>query len=151
MRILVKNRAKYWKRKKSKTCEFCSLKVIKDQEIKKLSGRYWWVLAAKFPYLNGNIMLIPKRHIVNLDQLTKEEDSEYHLVLKKSLRALGKIFKTNSFNITINLGPDSGCSINHLHWQIVPRTKINPNAQAIFNDFVLVTMDYKDLKKKLNK
>lgn len=151
MRILVKNRAKYWKRKKSKTCDFCNLNVIKDQEVKKLSGKHWWVIAAKFPYLNGNIILIPKRHVVSLNDLTKEEDAEFPIILKKSLKALSKAFKTASFNITINMGPDSGCSLAHLHWQIVPRTKINPNAQAIFNDFVLVTMDYKEVKKKLNK
>ncbi|MBN1325726.1 HIT domain-containing protein [Candidatus Falkowbacteria bacterium] len=151
MRILVKNRAKYWKRKIGKTCDFCNLSVIKDQEIKKLSGKHWWVIAAKFPYLNGNIIIIPKRHVVDLNQLTKDEDMEFPVVLKKSLKKLGESFKTKSFNITLNLGPDSGCSLNHIHWQIVPRQKINPNSQAIFNGFVLVTMDYKDLKKKLNK
>jgi diadenosine tetraphosphate (Ap4A) HIT family hydrolase len=151
MRVLEKKRRKYWKRKRGKVCEFCDIKALKGQLIKKLEGKYWYVLAAKYPYLDGNVIIIPKRHVEQTRDLNENECLEFFDILNKAQKVLAKVFKTNSFNIAINIGPESGASIKHLHWQLVPRVKMNPNAQAIFNDFHFVTLDYKDLIKRINK
>jgi len=150
MRVLEKNRGKYIKRKKIK-CDFCDPAVIKDQQIKKLEGKYWRVLASKYPYLDGNLLIIPKRHLAEIDQLSAEEEEEFFIIVKKAKRVLSKAFKTKSFNIGLNLGPESGASLEHLHWHIIPRIKINPATYNIINDLWFVTLDYKGLIKKINK
>jgi len=149
MRVLEKNRKKYIKRKKTK-CDFCDLKVIKDQQIKKLEGEYWYVLASKYPYLDGNLMIVSKRHVPDTKDLTKDEKQEYFIILEKAKKILTKLFKTKSFNIGLNLGSESGASIPHLHWQIIPRVKINPAVFNVINDLWFVTLDYKELIKKIN-
>jgi diadenosine tetraphosphate (Ap4A) HIT family hydrolase len=150
MRVLEKKRGKYIKRKKIQ-CDFCDLTVIKDQQVKKLEGKYWYVLASKFPYLDGNLMIITKRHIPDTTDLTQAEKEEFFMILEKTKKVLTKLFKTRSFNIGLNLGPDSGASIPHLHWQVIPRVKINPAVFNVINDLWFVTLDYKELIKKINK
>lgn len=137
--------------KKQIKCDFCDSAVIKDQEINSLSGKYWHVLASKYPYVNGNVIIIPKRHLADTSDLTSEEMFEYFQVLEKTKKILGRLFKTKSFNLALNLGPDSGQTITHLHWQLVPRQKFNPNAYNLLNNFWLVSLDYKDLIKKIKK
>ncbi len=132
-------------------CDFCSKEVISEQGIKKLFSENWLVLASKYPYLDGNLLIIPKRHIVDIEQISAQEWQEFSRVLLKTKQVLADAFETDSFNIALNIGQNSGASLKHLHWQIVPRPqKLNPNALAIFNDFKFVTLDYKDLIKKIN-
>ncbi len=131
-------------------CIFCDDQVIEDQGVKKLFTDKWLVIANKYPYLDGNLMLIPRRHVENTDDLTQEEWDDFSKVLKNTKDALGKLFDTTSFNIALNLGENSGASIEHLHWQILPRPKkFNPNVLTVVNDFHFVTMDAKELKEKL--
>jgi diadenosine tetraphosphate (Ap4A) HIT family hydrolase len=151
MRVLEPKRARYRKRTGTyKTCQFCSEKVIRDQGINKLDTEYWRVLACKYPYMDGNLILTPKRHVEDTLDLTVEEWSDFPTALKKSQKALGKLFKTSSFNIGLNIGPASGSSIKHLHWMILPRPKnIHYGAFDTFNDIFVISMDYKTLVKKL--
>lgn len=151
MRILEQNRAQYKRTYRQKGyCDFCDPKVIQDQQVKSLEGKLWRVLACKFPYMNGNLMLVPKRHITQTDKITTEEWSELQKILTQAQKILTRIFKTKSYNLAMNLGPYSGGTIPHLHLMIVPRPKkINPAAFNVFHDFYLVQMDYKQLLKKI--
>lgn len=154
MRIFQKIRKfKFDKYKyENKDCDFCDKAVIDDQGISHLFSENWLVLASKYPYLDGNLLILPKRHVIDTDDLNETEWNEFKSVLKNAKQALGKIFKTDSFNIALNLGENSGASIQHIHWQIVPRPqKFNPNTLTIFNDFTFVTMDYKELIRKIEK
>lgn len=151
MRILEQNRAQYKRAYHQKGyCDFCDPRVIKDQQVRSLESELWQVLACKFPYMNGNLMLVPKRHITQTDKITAEEWSELQKILTQTQKLLGRIFKTKSFNLAMNLGTHSGGTIPHLHLMIVPRPKkINPAAFNVFHDFYLVQMDYKQLLKKI--
>jgi len=132
-------------------CVFCDQAVIDQQGVKKLFTDKWLVIANKYPYLDGNLMMIPKRHVENTDDLTEEEWQDFAVVLKNTKVALAKLFATSSFNIAMNLGENSGASIEHIHWQILPRpTKINPNVLTVVNDFHFVTMDAQELKNKID-
>ncbi len=151
MRIFEENRKNYKTTHKSKGCEFCDLKVIKDQEIQKLEGEYWRVLACKYPYMDGNLMIVPKRHVTHTDKLSKSEWDEFSRVLIASQNLLSELFQTKSFNIMLQLGPNSGSSIKHLHWMIIPRPKKQKvSGWNVFNDFYFVTLSYKDLIKKID-
>ncbi len=151
MRILEQNRSAYKRTYRQKDhCDFCDPKVIQDQQIKRLEGKFWQVLACKYPYMNGNLMLVPKRHITQLEKVSPDEWSDLQVVLLQTQKILGRMFKTKSYNLAMNLGPYSGGTIPHLHLMIVPRPKkINPAAFNVFHDFYLVQMDYKQLQKKL--
>lgn len=136
--------------KKSKTCVFCDLKILKKQECKKLQGKFWRVVANKHPYIDGNLMVVSKRHIIAIEQIKNEEWSELHEMIKKVQKKLGSIFKTKSFNIGINIGKNAGSSISHMHWQILPRDNWIPNFTNICGDIKIITTSPEKLKKMID-
>lgn len=152
MKVYEKNRAAYRKIKGSMpSCIFCDPENIEEQSVKKLEGTHWYVFTNKYPYIDGNLMLVPKRHVEQVEDLNAEERSEFFEIYKKAKDVLGKLFETESFNCGINIGPESGCSIPHIHWQMLPRRKHNSNCTNIIHDIHIITMDYKDLINEINK
>ena len=152
MRILETSRGEYRKKiGQDKTCPFCDAEIIADQEAPSLETEYWRVLACKHPYLEGNLMLIPKRHFEDDGEATEEEWKDLFVCLHKSKKKLGELFETQSFNLGLNIGPESGRSIPHIHYMLVPRVSRLRNYPVFeaLNDLVVVTMDYKTLLKKI--
>ncbi|MDF1496480.1 MAG: HIT domain-containing protein [Patescibacteria group bacterium] len=151
MRIYEESRGKYRTTRKSAGCDFCDKEVIRDQQVKQLEGEYWRVFACKYPYMDGNLMIMPKRHIKDVDKFTSAEWEEFGEVLIKTKHLLGHLFKTKSFNVMLQIGPNSGGSIRHLHWMIIPRPKKkNLSGWNIYNNFYFVTLSYKELLKKID-
>lgn len=153
MRIYDPNRKEYHKRMSTqKRCDFCDRKVIRKQNCASLEGEYWYVLAASYPYLNGNVLIIPKRHVEKVEDLRPEEWKDWQETLLKAKKCLGKLFKTQSFNVGINLGKDSGASIKHLHWQLIPRTKKQVfTVLNLLADLHLISLSGNDLKVLIEK
>lgn len=152
MRILSPIRGPYRKTQHLiKSCPFCDADIIKQQGIPELETKYWRVLACKYPYLDGNLMLIPKRHTEHTTDLTSEEWNDFPLILKKSQNALSKLFETDSYNLGLNIGPESGRSLAHLHWMLLPRTSKMRNVPVLesIHDLIVVTMDHKTLIKRI--
>lgn len=151
MQILEKERAKYRRRAaETKICPFCDPLILKAQACPSLQSQYWQVIINKYPYLDGNLMLVPKRHVETLEKLTPEEQADFFPALQKAKQALSLIFKTNDFNIALNIGKKSGASLKHLHWQIVPRAKKIENSLNIFADLHVITVSPPQLKKLIN-
>ena len=154
MKILDQSRGKYIKRidRGVKKCIFCDPKVIKEQECKSLAGKHWRILVNKFPYLDGNLMIIPERHIEGLEEMSEAEKKEFFDILFETKKRLGKIFNTKDFNVYLNLGKAAGTSIDHLHWQIIPRDpKAFLNAANIFADLYVIKISPKELKRRIEK
>lgn len=135
---------------KLKTCDFCDPKVHKKQECKKLQGKFWRVLTNKHPYIDGNLMIIPKRHIVKIHEINNEEWNELHEMIKKTQIVLGKIFQTKSFNFGINIGKNAGSSVPHMHWQVLPRDNWVHNFTSICGDIKVITVSPEKLKKLID-
>jgi len=74
-----------------------------------------------YPYNNGHILLFPKRHIVDIRELTKEENIHMNAALKFMLDIIDDVYKPTGYNIGFNIGKFSGASIDHIHQHIIPR------------------------------
>jgi diadenosine tetraphosphate (Ap4A) HIT family hydrolase len=152
MRVIQTTRANYAKdQKEKKGCFFCDEAIIKAQECTIFNYTHWYVLVNIHPYLNGNVMLLPKKHKVKLAALQPEEWSEFAQALVEVQKVLGDMFTTTSFNIGLNEGKHSGRSVSHLHWQIIPRHKKNLTVVGVLADIYVITMSSQELKKKLSK
>ncbi len=150
MRILDPNRANYtrsFKDKGEKGCVFC--KGDETVEIRSLKNKDWRVIANQFPYMDGNVMIVPKRHIETLEEITDAEWKNFSRVLVKTREILGNVFKTNSFNIGMNLGPESGASIAHIHWQIIPRSFKNITVMNTFADLHIVSVSPEETRRRM--
>jgi ATP adenylyltransferase len=144
-RIFDKNRANYKRKYGDGGCVFCG----KDEilECPGLTGRYWTVLVNRYPYMNGNLMIIPKRHVEKLEEINETEWKEFFKVFKKTQATLSDIFNTQSFNVGINIGPESGASIPHLHWQVIPRFRDNYSVTSVLGELYPVTVSPEETKR----
>ncbi len=132
--LVAEKRKSYFDEKgKDEECIFCTA----VPELGKAPGRAGksWVIASfstcfivvnEYPYVSkGHLMVVPKRHVVDYNELTSDEiDEIFKVVLPKAKGALAKEYKrTRGFNIGMNMGDNAGASIQHLHVHIVPRTE----------------------------
>ena len=148
MRVLDPNRENYKRRyQDGGKCVFCSNEEVLECE--KLASRHWRVVVNRFPYMDGNVMIVAARHLESTDELTNDEWVDYGEVLQKVKSLLSKAFKADSFNIGLNIGPDSGASIPHVHWQVIPRKSKNLNSVDVFADIHVVKVTPEETKRRL--
>ena len=86
------------------------------------STKYFNVIRDNYPVTALHTLIIPKRHILEFTDLTLEEETEFHLILKKAKSSLKTLDSTiTGFNIGINEGQSAGQTIMHCHIHLIPR------------------------------
>jgi diadenosine tetraphosphate (Ap4A) HIT family hydrolase len=83
---------------------------------------YFNIIEDEYPVNQGHMLIIPKRHIEDINQIDHKEwvDLFFAIQLTK-LKQLQKYPNCDGFNIGINEGKAAGQTINHLHIHIIPR------------------------------
>ena len=76
-----------------------------------------------FPVNPGHVLVIPKRHVANYFELTKNELSAIQELLFLMKSRVEKEFHPGGFNIGINVGECAGQSVFHVHVHLIPRFK----------------------------
>jgi ATP adenylyltransferase len=86
------------------------------------SGRAAYVILNRYPYNNGHVMVVPRRHVANLTELTLDELHEIARLTQQSEAVLREAYAPGGINVGLNLGKPSGGGIHyHLHVHLVPR------------------------------
>ena len=117
------------------SCFLCDLARAKLSQENLLvhSTEHSYVVLNKFPYNNGHIMIVPKKHAENFNGLTEVEYRDLCDLLKLSLNVLNKVYNPQGCNVGINLGKVAGAGIDdHIHYHIVPRWNGDTNFMQIF-------------------
>jgi ATP adenylyltransferase len=129
-------RMDYIRTEKEEGCLFCRrVKERNDRENLILyRGKTAFVMMNRFPYNNGHIMIMPKRHHVDLSSLNAGESQEVFLLLKVSTQILKENLGPHGFNVGINLGDAGGAGEAHLHIHIVPRWKGDTNFMPVIGE-----------------
>ncbi len=73
------------------------------------------------PILPGHSLVMPRRHVESLLDLTDSEASELMLFARKVVQTLLKAFQGHAFDWTIQEGVEAGQSLPHLHLHLIPR------------------------------
>ena len=103
-------------------CIFCDASVGRDIDLVVLRGREAYVILNLYPYNNGHLMVVPKRHLAALEALTRDEQLELMQLTRLSEMALNEAYRPQGINVGINLGKAAGAGFeNHLHIHLVPR------------------------------
>jgi len=117
---------------KEKECIFC-LALSDKENLALYKGALSMVMMNKYPYINGHLLVAPKRHIAGLDDLTSEETGDLLRTVKDAIEILKKVMKPDGFNVGLNLGGVAGAGVEqHLHFHIVPRWHGDTNAMTVF-------------------
>ena len=126
-------------------CIFCEKKqyVLKET-------RYAMVMLNLFPYNPGHLMVAPKRHVANLEDLTDEELKEIMELTQKSVKVLKEIANPDGFNIGINIGRVAGAGFEgHIHIHVVPRWNGDTNFMPIIGETKVIPEGIEKTFKKL--
>ncbi|MHB8296797.1 MAG: HIT family protein [Acidimicrobiales bacterium] len=75
-----------------------------------------------FPYTSGHLMVLPTRHVGEMERLGADESQELWSAMTKAVVALKGAYDPQGVNVGINLGRAAGAGIpGHLHVHALPR------------------------------
>ncbi len=134
-------------------CVFCRIATNKSDLI--WESTFLYAIFDQNPVNPGHALIIPKRHVVCLEDLTTEEWNEYKTAISDVVKIIEKTdllkiysnmlesastgttkwflnkalnsqflnTKPDAYNHGVNNGRAAGRTVDHLHWQVIPRYK----------------------------
>ena len=103
-----------------------------------------------YPYNNGHLMVVPRRHIFKINQITTVEFAEITRQITLATDALTKLYEPHGFNIGANVGKAAGAGIDtHLHFHIVPRWNGDTNFMPVIGEVKIISHELLLTKKRL--
>ncbi len=94
-----------------------------------------YVILNAYPYNNGHVMVVPFKHVANLEDIAADVLCEMMGVAQRTVRVLRHTLNPSGFNVGMNLGAAAGAGIaGHLHLHMVPRRIGDTNFMAVVAD-----------------
>ncbi len=140
-------RIEYIRQAKPQGCILCDKpKENKDEANRILfRGKLCFVMLNNYPYNPGHLMVVPYRHIANLEELTGKEQLELFEAITKCISSLKTALKPAGFNVGINLGRAAGAGIDdHVHAHVVPRWNGDNNFMPVIGDVRVIPQAVSD-------
>ncbi|MGD9796816.1 MAG: HIT domain-containing protein, partial [Acidimicrobiia bacterium] len=79
-------------------------------------GERTFALLNAYPYTSGHLMVMPLRHVADLDGLDDDESDELFRGVRRAVAAVRSAYQPGGFNVGANLGTAGGAGIpGHLH------------------------------------
>lgn len=134
-------------------CFLCNDVDNPDQDEENLvvwRGEHCIVVMNTYPYNNGHMLIAPKRHVGEMDDLRDEEMLEMMKLVRELKKALSFTIKPHGFNVGINFGRCAGAGLpEHMHIHIVPRWNGDTNFMAVCSNTDVISQSLCDLYKML--
>ncbi len=97
-------------------CVFCDLRdkyiVVKNEG---------WVLTVNiFPYIDGQLLVLPTKHIESYEELTAKDKVTSDVLIGKGINILKHEMGIENYWIILRQGPLAGKTVKHLHWNVMP-------------------------------
>ena len=123
----------------SSECIFCSFPARgPDRHREHLilaSGAAAFAMLNRFPYNNGHVMVIPRRHVADPEHLPDDEYVATMQLVRRATTILRATLGAQGFNVGMNLGRVAGAGIDqHCHWHIVPRWNGDTNFMPVLGE-----------------
>jgi ATP adenylyltransferase len=141
----------YILQEKKRGCFLCQgLLDRKDEEnLIVYRGSSAFVIMNRFPYNNGHLMVVPRRHRLRLEDLSAREGQELFHLLQVSVRVLESSLGPHGFNIGLNLGKAGGAGEEHVHFHIVPRWAGDSNYMPVLGETKVIPEHLSETYRKL--
>ena len=99
------------------TCIFCD----PDPSGVLLQDKHGYVRFDGYPVTPGHVLVIPRRHISSLFDLTDDEARGLWHLVNEAKEALDARYHPDGYNVGVNVGEAAGQTIGHLHFHVIPR------------------------------
>ena len=132
-------------------CIFCSaLERAGAEPLVLHVGDTCFVILNLYPYNNGHLMVVPKRHIGTLASATTEELGEMMQLTQLAEVALTEAYRPHGMNMGINLGRPAGAGVlDHLHIHVVPRWNGDTNFMSVVGNVRVLPEELPQVSSKL--
>ena len=112
-------------------CIFCEHNGL-NADLVVFTGTTCFVILNLYPYNNGHLMVVPKRHLADLASTDAAERAELMALTRIAEMALGEAYRPHGLNVGINLGRPAGAGVlDHLHIHLVPRWNGDTNFMGV--------------------
>lgn len=139
---------------KQKGCIFC--RILKEQKDTVnhifLRKKHTFAVLNIYPYNNGHVLILPNRHVGDLENLERIERDELLDLLVEVKNMSQAILDPGGFNVGFNLGRLAGAGFpGHLHIHIVPRWKGDSNFMPVIGGARVMSQSLNELYKRFKK
>lgn len=107
-------------------CVFCA--ILAAGELSERERMIVWrgasvvAILNAYPYSSGHLMVMPVRHLQDLEELSADESAELWESTRRAAGAVKGAYHPEGLNLGLNLGRAAGAGIpGHLHVHVVPR------------------------------
>jgi len=107
-------------------CVFCFDAAAPETELHErlvvVSTELTIVMLNRYPFAAGHLLIVPRRHVDDLEGLEPDEHADFFRVLRDAVPRLKRALCCEGLNLGVNLGAAAGAGIaEHLHAHVVPR------------------------------
>ena len=139
------------------SCFLCDAVAADTPELRRERLVLWQsghcvVVINLYPYTNGHLLIAPKAHKADLEELTDEEHLDLARQTTRCVTLLKRAMSPQGFNIGINLGRFAGAGLpGHCHQHVVPRWAGDTNFMSVVGEVRVVPQAMSQLWEELVK
>ena len=90
------------------------------------------VLLNAYPYTSGHLLIVPRRPVETLAELSIEEHESLWKMVTDATKTLQEVFSPEGINVGLNQGEAAGAGVpDHLHVHVVPRWSGDTNFTTV--------------------
>jgi ATP adenylyltransferase len=98
------------------------------------------VMMNKFPYNNGHVMVIPRRHVADPADLPPDEHDALFRTTTQTSSLIRQALSAHGLNVGMNLGRVAGAGIDqHCHVHVVPRWNGDTNFMPVLSQTKVIS------------
>jgi ATP adenylyltransferase len=101
----------------SEECPFCP--PLEARPL--LASELAFAIFDRFPVNPGHTLVIPRRHVADIFELTAGELRDVLRLLSLARQRIAADFPVAGFNVGVNIGDAAGQTIAHAHIHLIPR------------------------------
>jgi ATP adenylyltransferase len=137
----------------SSACVFCGIleSGAPDEDTFILRrGDHVFSIMNLYPYTSGHLMVMPLRHVGELEELTDDERDELWSTVTSAVVAVKSVYSPDGVNVGVNLGRAAGAGVpGHVHVHVVPRWSADSNFMTAVADTRVLPESLRDSAAKL--
>src|SRR5262245_48200609 len=100
-------------------CPFCERLRSPDQVV--ASNDLISAIPDGFPISSGHTLVVPRRHVGDFFNLSSEEQTAMWQMVGTVKAILDAQYRSDAYNVGINVGDAAGQTVGHAHIHVVPR------------------------------
>jgi ATP adenylyltransferase len=131
---------------KAGSCVFCA----RASDLLLVERPDAFVCLNKYPFAAGHLLVVPKKHVSDLSELSDAEADALFRLVRASVDRLKRAVSPQGMNVGLNLGKAAGAGIaEHLHAHVVPRWNGDTNFMPVLTNLRVMPEYLQDTRNRL--